>query len=56
MCVHEVMVRLKCLLGGKDTVMVDWSLYNDGNGCRGGIKNTSCLVTCRNIVLKSAEG
>ena len=35
------MVRLKCLLGGKDTIMVDWSLYNDGNGCRGGIVNTS---------------
>ena len=26
------MVKLKCLLGGKDTVMVDWSLYNDGSG------------------------
>ena len=29
---YAVMVRLKCLLGGKDTVMVDWSVYNDGSG------------------------
>ena len=39
------MVRLKCLLRGKDTVMVDWSLYNDENGCRGGIVSTSCPAT-----------
>ena len=31
---YAVMVRLKCLLGGKDTVMVDWSVYNDGSGFR----------------------
>ena len=26
------MVRLKCLLGGKDALMVAWPLYNDGSG------------------------
>ena len=36
-----MLVRLKCLLGGKDTVMVDWSLYNDGSGFTDGNDNIS---------------
>ena len=35
------MVKLRCLLGGMETVMVEVSPYDGGSGFTGGNENTS---------------